>query len=157
MRKEGYMNTQTMMRGAVCWTLAVLFLMQSIGCGTMFYPERRGQKFGRIDAGVAVMDAAWLIVFIIPGVIAFAVDYSTGCIYLPGGQKTELEDGGVKVMRMDPAQMDDESVREAVIRETGIPATTDFTMADVYVMDGKGFRAMLAGAEAPGSKPWRFM
>ena len=33
---------------------------------------------------VHVLDAAGLVVFIVPGLIAFGVDFVTGCIYLPG-------------------------------------------------------------------------
>src|SRR5215472_17337813 len=52
-------------------------------CGTILYPERRGQPRGPLDPGVVVLDAIGLLFFIIPGVIAFAVDFSTGAIYLP--------------------------------------------------------------------------
>jgi hypothetical protein len=53
------------------------------GCGTIFYPERRGQPAGRFDWKVIALDAVGLFFFFIPGVIAFAVDFSTGTIYLP--------------------------------------------------------------------------
>ncbi|MDX1268386.1 MAG: hypothetical protein R3311_13565, partial [Oceanisphaera sp.] len=32
-----------------------------------------------------------LLFFIVPGVIAFAVDFTTGAIYLPGGRRAELQ------------------------------------------------------------------
>lgn len=54
------------------------------GCGTLFYPERKGQLQGRVDPGVAVMDGLGLLLFIVPGVIAYAVDFSNNTIYLPG-------------------------------------------------------------------------
>ena len=66
--------------------MATIFLLQMVACGTIIYPERRGQQSGRIDAGIAVLDGLGLLLFIIPGVIAFAVDFSTGAIYLPGGK-----------------------------------------------------------------------
>jgi len=53
------------------------------GCGTVLHPERRGQPAGRIDWGIFALDAIGLIFFFIPGVIAFAVDFTTGAIYLP--------------------------------------------------------------------------
>jgi hypothetical protein len=53
------------------------------GCGTVLHPERRGQPAGRLDWGVVVLDAVGLLFFFIPGIIAFAVDFSTGAIYLP--------------------------------------------------------------------------
>ena len=68
------------------------FTIQLMGCGTLMYPERKGQKSGKIDAGVAILDGIGVLCFIIPGVIAFAVDFYNGTIYLPGtsgGRSTE--------------------------------------------------------------------
>jgi hypothetical protein len=46
--------------------------------------ERCGRPHGgRIDWGVAALDGLGLLLFFIPGVIAFVVDFSTGAIYLP--------------------------------------------------------------------------
>lgn len=54
------------------------------GCGTILYPERRYQPpGGRLDWGVVALDGIGLLLFFIPGVIAFAVDFTTGAIYLP--------------------------------------------------------------------------
>ena len=57
------------------------------GCGTLLYPERRGQIGGHVDTGVAVMDGLWCLVFIIPGVVAFIVDFGNGTIYESGGHR----------------------------------------------------------------------
>jgi hypothetical protein len=54
------------------------------GCGTLLYPERKGQSGGRIDPSVAILDGIGLLLFLIPGLVAFAVDFSNGTIYLPG-------------------------------------------------------------------------
>jgi hypothetical protein len=62
------------------------------------YPERRGQTGGRIDPGVAILDGVGLLVFIIPGLIAYGVDFSTGAIYLPGTHRRSERDTGVKVV-----------------------------------------------------------
>jgi len=67
----------------VCVIVSVVLITQLYGCGTILYPERRGQRTGTVDVGITVMDALWLLVFIIPGLVAFAVDFSTGAIYLP--------------------------------------------------------------------------
>ena len=42
-----------------------------------------GKEAEALDAGVAVLDGIGLLFGIIPGVIAFAVDFSNGTIYLP--------------------------------------------------------------------------
>jgi len=39
-----------------------------------------------VDWSIFALDGVGLILFFIPGVIAFAVDYSTGAIYLPPNQ-----------------------------------------------------------------------
>jgi len=62
--------------------LTVALTAQLSACGSLFFPERRGQIEGRIDYRVAALDAIGLIL-IIPGLIAFAVDLTTGAIYLP--------------------------------------------------------------------------
>jgi hypothetical protein len=53
------------------------------GCGTILYPERRYQPHGDVDLKVVAIDTLGLLLFFIPGVIAFAVDFTTGAIYLP--------------------------------------------------------------------------
>ncbi|MEH6685907.1 MAG: polyribonucleotide nucleotidyltransferase [Halopseudomonas sabulinigri] len=63
--------------------LATTLTTQLIACGTVFYPERRGQITGEIDSGVAILNGIGLLFYILPGVIAFAVDFATGAIYLP--------------------------------------------------------------------------
>lgn len=63
-------------------------------CGTIMYPERKGQIDGKIDPTVAILDGIGLLLFLVPGVIAFAVDFSNGTIYLPGtGRRAEAADG----------------------------------------------------------------
>ena len=59
------------------------FGMQALGCGTIFWPERKGQPAGRLDPKVVTLDAIGTILFIIPGLIAFAMDFNNGTIYLP--------------------------------------------------------------------------
>jgi len=63
--------------------VCAVLIVQLAGCGTIMYPERKGQKGGRIDVGVAVLDGIGLLVVLIPGIIAYAVDFSNGTIYLP--------------------------------------------------------------------------
>jgi hypothetical protein len=88
----------------------------SASCGTIFYPERRGQRGGRVDAGIAVLDALWLLLFIIPGVVAFVVDFSTGAIYLPGGR---ADAGPIKVVQTNRARPDIATIEAAVAKATG--------------------------------------
>lgn len=57
-----------------------------VGCGAILYPERSGQPKGRIDPAVAILDGIGVLLFIIPGLVAFAVDFHQGTIYLPPGE-----------------------------------------------------------------------
>lgn len=63
--------------------LSTTLVTQLTACGTVFYPERRGQISGEIDPGVAILNGIGLLFYVIPGLIAFAVDFTTGAIYFP--------------------------------------------------------------------------
>ena len=118
--------------------IAVLFLLQTAGCGSLLYPERRGQKAGRIDPGVAILNGLGLLVFIIPGVIAFAVDFSTGAIYLPGGKSKKarrLEHGNVATIKMNPGALNLATLDEILLDYTGEEVNLDSDMVLVYEAD----------------------
>lgn len=107
---------------ALCLTLVV----QLTSCGTLLYPERRGQEGGKIDPVVAVMDGVGLLFFVIPGIIAFGVDIGTGAIYLPPGGRSEAppEDGEsdepVRVVYVDPTTLSPETIEAAIAEQTGL-------------------------------------
>lgn len=119
-------------------------LIQTLGCGTILYPERRGQKTGQIDIGVAVLDGLGLFLVLIPGVIAFAVDFSTGAIYLPPdkpktkpspGRKSSLQSDRVKVVWVSPDKLDNEVISNVIARETGVRVAFDLKKAEVIALD----------------------
>ena len=70
--------------------LVATLLTQLTACGSIFYPDRRGQIDGKIDPVVAALDAVGLLFYIIPGLIAFAVDFATGAIYLEPGKTAQV-------------------------------------------------------------------
>ncbi len=126
--------------------IIISLFIQLSACGTLLYPERRGQTSGRIDPGVAVMDGVCLLLFIIPGVFAYVVDFSTGAIYLPGGRhrdhshrdqysgKDENPDyyaDGIKVVHVNPDRLNEETIKKIVIRETGMSGSIDFNHAKI--------------------------
>ncbi|MDO9263183.1 MAG: hypothetical protein Q7U02_04395 [Desulfosalsimonadaceae bacterium] len=112
-------------------------LVQVSACGTLIYPERRGQHTGRIDVGVAVLDGIGLLFFLIPGIVAYAVDFSTGAIYLPGGGYAAISDTDeITVVHVNPAELNETTIRNIVIRETGIPGTLDLNKAEVFTLNG---------------------
>jgi hypothetical protein len=54
------------------------------GCGTLLHTERCGQPHSRdLDWKIVALDALGLLLFFVPGVIAFVLDFYTGAIYLP--------------------------------------------------------------------------
>jgi hypothetical protein len=84
LREEPSMPCRTVSRRAFLQTAGLICGLS--GCGTIFYPERRGQPAGMLDWKVVALDAVGLLFFFVPGVIAFAVDFNNGTIYLPPGQ-----------------------------------------------------------------------
>ncbi len=89
--------------------LASSLLAQLAGCGTLFYPERRGQLNGQIDPAVAALNAIGILFYVVPGLIAFAIDFATGAIYLPEGRYSvapeRLRDAIGADGRIDRAQL----------------------------------------------------
>ncbi|SEM94189.1 hypothetical protein SAMN04487857_107130 [Pseudomonas sp. ok272] len=71
--------------------LVAALLTQMTACGSIFYPDRRGQIDGKIDPAIAVLDAVGLLFYVIPGLIAFAVDFTTGAIYFEPGKTAQVD------------------------------------------------------------------
>ncbi|UYG01524.1 MULTISPECIES: hypothetical protein [unclassified Halomonas] len=77
-------------RGASIALVGSLVVSMS-GCGTLFHPERKGQLSGNVDPVVAIANGVGLLFFILPGVIAYAVDFSNGTIYLPSNTSASID------------------------------------------------------------------
>ncbi|WNL40735.1 hypothetical protein RN347_08745 [Halomonas sp. PAMB 3264] len=77
-------------RGASIALVGGLVVSMS-GCGTLFHPERKGQLSGNVDPVVAIANGVGLLFFILPGVIAYAVDFSNGTIYLPSNTSASID------------------------------------------------------------------
>jgi len=98
--------------------ITALLVFQLTGCGTLLYPERRGQLTGHLDAGVVILDAVGLLLFIIPGVIAFAVDFSNGTIYLPA-QPIIIHRADLKQIKFDPKRTSLAQIEKIIREQTG--------------------------------------
>lgn len=96
-------------------------LMQLSACGTILYPERKGQISGQLDTGVVVLNAIGLLFFFVPGVIAFAVDFNNGAIYLPG-TSSSLNEGDLNVVTVD-GELTQERIEQIVLEHTGLTVT----------------------------------
>ena len=104
--------------------LAGVLAFQSASCGTILHPERRGFHSGRLDPAIVALDAVGLLLFFVPGVIAFAVDFSTGAIYLPPDGMSGFSPEVVSVRNMtrievEPASLSQMQVETIVRERTG--------------------------------------
>lgn len=97
---------KSLTRGIAASCLLVM-LMNLTACGYFLYPERKGQTGGRVDPVVVILDGAALLFGILPGVVAFAVDFTTGSVYLQAGghsaidrhlSAADVEEGAQKVV-----------------------------------------------------------
>ncbi len=106
--------------------LAILVLMQASGCGTILHPGRIGQKGGKLDIGIVALDGLGLFFFLVPGIIAFAIDFTNGTIYLPPGsaQLSPGADGPVTV-QVDPRELSPERIEQIVQEHTGLEIRLD--------------------------------
>lgn len=115
-------------------------LVQIVGCGTIFYPERRGQSVhGGIDIVVAIADSVWFLAYIIPGLIAWGVDLYTGAIYLPAGKKRFAgpPDGkDIVVIKVDPEQLDQKMMEEIVSNHVGQKINLDDPNLQILKFNG---------------------
>jgi hypothetical protein len=138
------MKLRKRLKQCLTFTLMAAFLLQVTACGTLMHPERKGQTGGRIDAGIAILDGLGLLFYIIPGVIAFAVDFSYGTIYLPSGEKSSLEDGNptnFTAVPMDKNVMGMEEIESVVFKQTGI--SIDMDGQDVKVIELSGITELI--------------
>lgn len=116
-------------RNSLCLMLTAALAIQTAGCGTILHPERRGQRGGRLDVGIVVLDAIGLLFFVIPGVIAFAVDFSNGTIYLPGGGRGILSE-----VRFDKSGDPKAAVEAILLARTGRAVKLDQPDAEVVAL-----------------------
>jgi len=131
----------------------VMVALLTLSCGTILYPERHGQVSGRVDPGVVVMDGVCLFFFLIPGIIAFAVDFSTGAIYYPPGQaRGNAGDTREKpvVFHVDPDSLTREGLAKIVLGHTGKGIDLSDTSLQLYEVERPERLASLFEAASNG-------
>jgi hypothetical protein len=94
------------------------------GCGMIMHPERRNQPTGGgIDWTVFALDTVGLLLFFFPGVIAFAVDFTTGAIYLPvtnyGDNKLPAEGKKLVEVRVPKEELTPERIQQVASQHVG--------------------------------------
>lgn len=103
----------------LCVALGGALLTQLAACGTLFYPERRGQIDGKLDPVVFAMDAVGLLLYIVPGLIALGIDFATGAIYLPGGEKYSVAPERLRGTVDDQGHVNREQLRGIILEASG--------------------------------------
>lgn len=99
--------------------LAVTLFTQLAACGTLFYPDRRGQIEGRVDPLIVGLNAIGILFYVIPGLIAFGIDFATGAIYLPGGEGYSIAPQTLQDAIGADGQIDQVALKAIILRETG--------------------------------------
>jgi hypothetical protein len=108
---------------SVTFSVLTALILQLSACGTILYPERKGQSSGQLDSGVVILNSIGLLFFLVPGVIAFAVDFNNGAIYLPHGTGS-LDSGDVNIVSID-GEMTNENIEKTVFEGTGMRINLD--------------------------------
>lgn len=99
--------------------LAATLFTQLTACGTLFFPDRRGQIEGRIDPVVAGLNAIGILFYVIPGLIAFGIDFATGAIYLPGGVTSQVNPEDLNNLVDSDGQIDPSKLKALIEVQTG--------------------------------------
>ena len=110
------MRTQTRVIGGL---LVATLLTQLSACGTLFFPDRRGQIEGRIDPVVAGLNAIGILFYVIPGLIAFGIDFASGAIYLPGGLTSQVDPQDLQNVVDADGKIDTAKLKALIEMQTG--------------------------------------
>jgi hypothetical protein len=110
------MRMQSRVIGGV---LTVTLLTQLTACGTLFFPDRRGQIEGRVDPVVVALDAIGILFYVIPGLIAFGIDFATGAIYLPNGYNAQVDPDTLKNAVDADGQVDKAKLKALIEQHSG--------------------------------------
>ena len=109
-------------------------------CGSIFFPDRRGQIDGKIDPMIAVLDAVGLLFYVIPGLIAFGVDFATGAIYFPPGKTAHIAPEKLHEAIGEDGKVDNTKLQAILESELG----RSFPLNDPRLIQHKGSAQQLA-------------
>jgi hypothetical protein len=115
-------------------------LSQLTACGSIFFPDRRGQIDGKIDPMIAVLDAVGLLFYVIPGLIAFGVDFATGAIYFPPGKTAHIAPEKLHEAIGEDGKVDNTKLQAILESELG----RSFPLNDPRLIQHKGSAQQLA-------------
>lgn len=115
-------------------------LTQLTACGSIFFPDRRGQIDGKVDPVVVVLDGIGLLFYVIPGLIAFGVDFATGAIYLPPGKTAQIAPEKLQEAIGADGKVDNSKLQAILESELG----RSFPLNDPRLIQHKGSTQQLA-------------
>lgn len=120
------------------------YLVSSTGCGLLLHPERQGQTGGRIDPAVAILNGVGLLLYVVPGLVAFAIDFHTGTIYLPNTQAALSEGSSDKLAEnfnviSVEGELTEERIEQIIQQELGL--IVDVSDKSVQVSEAESLRA----------------
>jgi hypothetical protein len=141
--------------------IACLLVVSLVACGTILYPERRGQDGGKLDTDVVILDAVGLFFFLVPGVIAFAVDFVTGAIYLPAGDRSKTSEvlGQAEIQRHDLPASEPDAIAAVIEEQTGMSVdlrSGTVVVVEAYSVEDVWARLLDMDARARGDSRPRF-
>ena len=117
-RKSSLAMLTSIKKPVLATALSALLIFELSGCGTLIYPERRGQSNGRIDPSVAILNGIGLLFWDVPGLVAFAIDIATGAIYLPSGRYSVAPEQLQRAIQED-GQIDTVQLQQIIQQQTG--------------------------------------
>ncbi|KTC34150.1 polyribonucleotide nucleotidyltransferase [Pseudomonas sp. ABAC61] len=120
--------------------LVTALLTQLTACGSIFFPDRRGQIDGKIDPVIVALDAVGLLFYVIPGLIAFGIDFATGAIYLEPGKTAQVAPEKLQQAIGADGKVDNRKLQAILERELG----GSFPLDDPRLIQHKGSVQQLA-------------
>lgn len=115
-------------------------ILNLTACGTILHPERSGQsKSGKLDIGIVALDGVGLLFFLVPGIIAYAVDFNNGTIYLPAGQSNlNGADNTNEMMAFNVGKENLTDKKIAAVVSSKVGYTVDTSSAQAYKINLEG-------------------
>ena len=117
------------MRGLAIAAMAVILLF-SAGCGTLFFSHRIGKKASKvIDKRVFYGNCFLCLFVVVPGVVAFVLDYDNGTIYYTEAELLPDDLVGMKerneLKKITLADLNIENAAAALSKELGKDVTSE--------------------------------
>jgi hypothetical protein len=68
---------------------------------------------------VAALNAVGILFYVIPGLIAFGIDFATGAIYLPNGQNAQVDPQDLRKVVDAEGKIDNARLKALIEQQTG--------------------------------------